>query len=145
MSRLYLLDTNVISEPLKPNPDPNVVAKLADADGQLAIPSVVLHELVFGVERLPQSRRRTYIERFLRDVVARTLDILPYDTTAAAWHGRERARLHSRGQTPSFVDGQIAAIAATCGLVLVTRNILDFQHFRDLHIVNWFTTTASPP
>ena len=64
-------------------------------------------------------------------------DILPYDEQAAEWHAKERARLASLGQMPSFVDGQIAAIAKVNGLVLVTRNTSDFEKFSGLKLENW--------
>ena len=64
--------------------------------------------------------------------------VLPYDNAAAEWHARERARLEKRGERPSFVDGQIAAIAVTQSLVLVTRNVRDFDRFEDLELENWF-------
>ena len=63
--------------------------------------------------------------------------ILPYDDRAAEWHAKERARLSVKGSTPSFVDGQIAAIAQVNGLILVTRNIDDFKPFDGLKIENW--------
>ncbi|MEA3360272.1 MAG: VapC toxin family PIN domain ribonuclease, partial [Thermodesulfobacteriota bacterium] len=63
--------------------------------------------------------------------------ILPYDDRAAEWHAKERARLSAKGATPSFVDGQIAAIASVNGLVLVTRNVDDFKTFLDLKLENW--------
>jgi len=62
---------------------------------------------------------------------------LPYDTAAAEWHAAERTRLTAIGLTPPFVDGQIAAIAATRGLILVTNNASDFQHFGGLVVVDW--------
>lgn len=135
----YLLDTNIVSEPLKPHPNRAVLNRISALDGEMAIASVVWHELVFGMERLPSSRRRDHIERYLVDVVAATLEILPYDRRAALWHGRERARLSSAGRTPTFADGQIASIAATRGLVVVTRNLDDFRCFLDLDVENWFT------
>jgi len=58
---------------------------------------------------------------------------------AAAWHARERARLANMGRMPPFVDGQIAAIAATNELVLVTANPKDFQAFRGLVVADWTT------
>ena len=64
--------------------------------------------------------------------------MLPYDSAAALWHGVQRARLEARGLRPAFADGQIAAIAATQGLVLVTRNISDFAAFDGLQLLNWF-------
>jgi tRNA(fMet)-specific endonuclease VapC len=63
--------------------------------------------------------------------------ILPYDERAAEWHAKERARLSSLGQTPAFVDGQIAGIAKVNGLVLVTRNTIDFKKFSGLKVENW--------
>jgi tRNA(fMet)-specific endonuclease VapC len=103
----------------------------------MAIPSVVWHELRFGMERLPASRRRMFLERYLKDIVLATMPILEYDHAAAEWHAIERARLVARGQTPPFVDGQIAAIARTRGLTLVTFNDVDFKRFQGIRVVNW--------
>ncbi len=72
-------------------------------------------------------------------MLASGLTVLPYDTTAALWHGEQRARLEARGLKPPFADGQIAAIAATQGLVLVTRNTSDFELFDGLQLLNWFS------
>lgn len=69
--------------------------------------------------------------------------VLPYDGEAARWHARERARLERLGLTPAFVDGQIAAVAAVRGLVLVTRNVRQFEAFTDLRIENWFGADPS--
>ena len=55
MKPLSLLDTNIVSEPLKPVPDSRVLERLSRYDGMMAIPSVVWHELLFGVIRLPQG------------------------------------------------------------------------------------------
>jgi tRNA(fMet)-specific endonuclease VapC len=63
--------------------------------------------------------------------------VLPYDQRAASWHAAERARLEHAGRTPPFVDGQIASIAATCGLTLVTVNPADFVSFLGLATLNW--------
>ncbi|MGA9418907.1 MAG: hypothetical protein WBV40_07125, partial [Candidatus Cybelea sp.] len=100
----------------------------------------VWHELVFGATRLPASRKRSAIERYLAEVVAATLPILPYDADAASWHGRERARLATQGRAAPFVDGQIAAIAVVNDLTLVTRNARDYSRFSDLRVENWFGT-----
>lgn len=67
-----------------------------------------------------------------------TIPILPYDEAAARWHGQEQARLARLGRTPAFIDGQIAAIAKVNGLVLVTRNLKDFENFTELSVENWF-------
>jgi tRNA(fMet)-specific endonuclease VapC len=97
----------------------------------------VWHELQFGCQRLPRSRKKEVIALFLNDVVRRKMLILPYDDRAAEWHARERARLSSKGITLSFVDGQIAAIAKVNGLILVTRNIDDFKPFSEFKLENW--------
>jgi len=57
---------------------------------------------------------------------------------AADWHSAEQVRLSNKGLTPAFIDSQIAAIAATNRLIMVTRNVEDFQHFSGLDVENWF-------
>lgn len=136
----YLLDTNVISEPMQREPDPRVLRLFRRHENEIAIPSVAWHELRFGAEKLPASRRRQTIEKYLEEVVLATFPILDYDRSAAEWHARERARLVARGETPPFVDGQIAAIARTRELTLVTFNDTDFRRFQNLRVVNWRRT-----
>jgi tRNA(fMet)-specific endonuclease VapC len=133
----YLLDTNIVSEPLRPRPRHGIVRKLRRHEEEIAISSVVWHELRFGVERLPPSRRRLAIERYLDEVVLTTMPILDYDRAAAEWHARERARLAARGETPPFVDGQVAAIARVHELILVTFNDFDFRRFEGVRVLSW--------
>lgn len=137
MSVRYLLDTNVISEPLRPQPSSQVLARLQQHQSVIAIAAIVWHELVYGSARLPASAKRTAIERYLYQVVAPTIPILPYDQQAATWHAVERARLEQLGRTPAFADGQIAAIAQTNQLILVTFNTADFADFQGLSIEDW--------
>jgi len=133
----FLLDTNVVSEPLRPHPATTIMRKLRDHDGEMAIPSLVWHELRFGCVRLPKCRRREAIERYLDDVITLSFPILDYDQRAADWHALERARLAASGRTPPFVDGQIAAIAHINELILVTSNKADFTGFRSLRVKSW--------
>jgi len=133
----YLLDTNVLSEAVKTTPNKSVMKVLERHQHEIVTAAPVWHELQFGCQRLPRSRKREVIALFLNDIVRRTMLILPYDDMAAEWHARERARLSSKGVTPSFVDGQIAAIASVNDLILVTRNIDDFKSFLRLKIKNW--------
>lgn len=134
----YVLDTNVVSELARPEPDPAVLARYRAREQETAIAALVWHELLYGVERLPPGRRRDLLGLYMTEVVAVSLPILPYDAEAAAWHGRERARLERLGKSRPFVDGQIAAIAATRGLVLATRNTQDFRGYDGLHVEDWF-------
>ncbi len=137
MSVRYLLDTNVISEPLRPQPSSQVLAHLQQHQSVIAIAAIVWHELVYGSARLPASAKRTAIERYLYQLVAPTIPILPYDQQAATWHAVERARLEQLGRTPAFADGQIAAIAQTNQLILVTFNPAAFADFQGLSIEDW--------
>lgn len=137
MSLKYLLDTNIVSEPLRSSPSRTVLRRLASHEGETAIASIVWHELQFGWARLPVSRRRDAIERYLEDVVLASFPILDYDRAAAEWHARERVRLEAAGKTPPFVDGQIAAIACVNDLVLVTGNKVDFRGFKGLRVEGW--------
>lgn len=133
----YLLDTNVLSEAVKTSPDKMVLKMFKKNQDEIVTAAPVWHELQFGCQRLQRSRKREIIASFLNDIVRRTILILPYDELAAEWHAKERARLTSKGVTPSFVDGQIAAIAKVNGLILVTRNFSDFKQFSRLKIENW--------
>ena len=138
MSLIYLLDTNVISEPLRRAPNQHVLERLKQHEAEIAIATVVWHELLYGAYHLPHSAKRSAIEEYLSEVVTPTFPILPYDVQAAQWHAAERARLVSLGQTPPFADGQIAAIAQVNHLTLVTANTSDFSMFRELRVENWF-------
>jgi len=133
----YLLDTNVLSEAVKTAPHKSVMEMFEKYQDEIVTAAPVWHELQFGCRRLPRSRKREIIASFLNDIVKRTMLILPYDDRAAEWHARERARLSSKGLTPAFVDGQIAAISAVNNLILVTRNVDDFKEFLKLKIENW--------
>ena len=137
MSMKYLLDTNVVSEPLRPKPSRKVLRKLGSHGGETAIASIVWHELLFGCARLPESRRREAIERYLEEVVLASFPILDYDRMAAEWHARERGRLEAAGKTAPFIDGQIAAIASVNDLVLVTGDKADFRGFKELRVESW--------
>jgi tRNA(fMet)-specific endonuclease VapC len=133
----YLLDTGIVSEPVSKRPDPAIVERLEKHGAECAIAAPVWHELTYGCRRLPKGKRRTAIEAYLRDVVRGSFPNLPYDETAASWHGEERARLESVGRPAPFVDGQIAAVAYVNDLVLVTTNDKDFERFKGLKIENW--------
>jgi tRNA(fMet)-specific endonuclease VapC len=134
----YLLDTNILSEATKPEPNGHLMSMLEKHQYEIATGSPIWHELRYGCLRLPDSRKREMIETYLEEVIWQNMDILPYDERAAEWHAQERARLTRKGLVPAFVDGQIAAIAKVNGLILVTRNTSNFENFVDLPVENWF-------
>ena len=70
----YLLDTNVLSEPLKPEPNRKVMAMLERHQSEIATAAPVWHELLFGCLRLPLSRKRDMIVTYLQDVVMRNME-----------------------------------------------------------------------
>jgi len=139
MTLRYLLDTNMISEPVRLLPNANVMTQLIEAKSTVAIASIVWQEVLLGCYRMPDSKRRRAIEAYLQEEVKVKLPILPYTQEAAEWFAKERARLIPIGLTPSYADGQIAAIAKVNNLILVTRNVADYANFQDLAIENWFS------
>ena len=90
MTLRYLLDTNILAEPLRPQPNDTILDHLKRHQDEIAIASVVWHEMWFGCYRLPLSARRSAIETYLTQVVASSIPILPYDQEAASWHAAER-------------------------------------------------------
>jgi tRNA(fMet)-specific endonuclease VapC len=137
VSLRFLLDTTIVSAPISSAPDRRIVRRLEQHSLQCAIAAPVWHELVYGCSRLPAGKRRTALEEYLRAVVHRSFPVVPYDEAAAALHGRERARLEAIGKPVPFVDGQIAAIAVSQNLMLVTTNARHFRSFKGLAVADW--------
>ena len=134
---LYLLDTNAISEPIKPRPSTAFIQRFDEHRSEIAIASVSLHEVLFGCYRLPISARRTVLEDYILTYTQNAGLILEYGLRAAEWHARERTRLTGAGLSPLFPDGQIAAIAAVNNLTLVTRNGRHFKRVSGLRVASW--------
>ena len=133
----WLLDTNIVSELARPQPSAQVLQAFAAHAHEAAIPMIVWHELLYGVLRLPDGRRKDALLRFVHTVPG-ALPKLSYDEPAARCHAELRAAHEKRGQPLSEPDAQIAALALTQKLTLVTRNARDFQHIDGLSIANWF-------
>lgn len=133
----HLLDTNALAEPIRPAPSPAFLRRWRAHAPDLAISAVTWHEALFGMDRMPEGKRKAAVRDYLLEVVAKAIEVLPYDTEAAEWHARERARLGAKGRTIPFADGQIAASAATRSLVLVTANVRDFKGFSGVNVEDW--------
>ena len=136
MTLRFLLDTNVVSEWVKLQPDPDVLAAMRQHESACAVAAPTLEELAVGLSRLVPRRRRDDLERWLT-ALAQQLPVLPYDAQAAWWWGVERARLERLGRPVPRPDGSIAAVAATQGLTLVTRNLKDFQPMVGFERISW--------
>ncbi len=136
MAVLFLLDTNVVSELTKPQPDAAVVLTFRQRESECALCAITLEELAYGGARLQSPQRRAWFAKWVAGLSAR-LSVLPFDAAAALWLGHERARLQSLGRPVPRADGEIAAVAVTQGLTLVTRNGRDFAGFEGLQLQSW--------
>lgn len=136
-SARFLLDTSALSEPIRPRPNAGFIERFDAHGAELAIASVTWFEALFGLQGMPAGRRRDAVRAYLADVVLPNMAVLPYDLACAERHAEESARLGAAGRSLPFADGQIAAIAAVNGLVLVTANVRHFRAFRGLRVVSW--------
>jgi predicted nucleic acid-binding protein len=128
---MILLDTNVISEIVKPAPSPVVISWLNDQDSAtLYISTIGLAEIGYGVEALPDGKRKRALSAAVDSFVDRAFAdrILAFDRDAAKLYGTLMADRRRAGQPLSAPDGQIAATASSHDLQLATRNIKDFTN-----------------
>lgn len=126
----FLLDTNLISEWIKPKPDVGVVSWLTDADeDRLYISVVTLAELRHGIDRLAAGRRRDRLDSWLQhDLPSRFGDrVVPITADVADSCGRIVAKCESLGRPIGVIDAFIAATADVHRLTVVTRNESDFE------------------
>lgn len=138
---MILLDTNVVSEPLRPMPDPAVVAWLdAQAPETLYLCTITLAEVRFGIARLPEGRRKTVLgERFEGEFLpAFAGRVVGFGEKASASYARLRARARASGVAISPFDALIAAIALSLGFAIATRDVGPFDRL-GLQVIDPFT------
>lgn len=125
----FLLDTNVISEVVKPKPHPGVTRWIATADESLLYLSVVtVGEIRKGISSCPDGARRAQLKAWLNTLVSRFEGrILPIDLAVADRWGQLTGDRKLRGQTLPVIDGILAATALHHDLTFVTRNVKDVQ------------------
>ena len=132
---MIVLDTNVVSEMMRPAPDPSVLNWLnTQIAEELWLNSVVVSELLFSMARLPAGApKRQLAETFAamleQDFAGR---ILPFDLEAAVIYAELAAACEAKGRPVTMADGQIAAICLAQGATLATRNL---KHFEGLGLV----------
>jgi len=127
---VIVLDTNVISEPLRSRPDAAVVAWLnGQSDTALFATSVTVMELRFGVERLPEGKRKADLWEVLDFTLSRLVGprILLFDVPAATEAARIAAVAEAAGTPIGQADAQIAAIGRSHGFAIATRDTAPFQ------------------
>jgi tRNA(fMet)-specific endonuclease VapC len=125
----YLLDTNVISELVAKEPSNKVIDWLDNTDDSLIYLSVItIGEIKKGIERLPESQRKTALRDWLNDELLLRFQghILPLDTAVMLTWGDLTAKLEQKGRKLPAMDSLVAAIALQGQFVLVTRNEADF-------------------
>ncbi len=127
---MIILDTNVISEPLKPSPDPSVIRWLdRQSPATLYVTTISQAELLAGVSALPAGRRRTE----LRKVIDKELGflfadlILPVGERSAEAYAQVVPAANAAGNRIDFADAAIGAIAVEHNYILATRNAADFK------------------
>ena len=137
----YLLDTNVVSETMRRRPDPRVASFLVRSDS-LWLPTIVIHELEYGVQRLPQGNRRAQLRADLLRLLTEYRDrILPLDRAGAEWAAEFRAQAQRAGRRMELGDALIAGTARANELAVVTRNVDDFGPL-DVEVVNPWETLS---
>jgi toxin FitB len=127
----FLLDTNCISEAVRVNPEPRVLAWIETVDESLLYLSVLtLGEIRKGLAALPPGRRRTKLETWLEvELRARFSGrILPIDAETADRWGLLAAGARGQGKALSVIDGLLAATALHHNLTIVSRNVSDFSN-----------------
>jgi predicted nucleic acid-binding protein len=128
---MIVLDTNVVSEPLKQAPNPAVVDWLnAQAPETLYLTTVNLAELLAGIELLPAGKRKTALKKALDAQILPLFEgrMLAFDVKAAATFAQINAKAQAAGSPLGFADGAIAAMALANGFAVATRNVGDFAH-----------------
>ena len=142
---MYVLDTNVASELMRPSPVTTVAAWVAERNAtDLFLTAISEAELRYGVALVPAGRRRNELEA----AMARWLNvgfgerILPFDSAAARHYADIASRRRRAGRPIQEADCQIAAISRSRGAVLVTRNVRDFEA-TGLDVVDPWTVAGS--
>ena len=130
-SGIVILDTNVVSEPMRPSPSDAVMAWLSrkTEDGHFFVTTFTMAEILFGIELLPRGKRRDNMlaqaqATFTEDFAGR---ILPFDEDAARAFAAIAANRRGTGRPITDLDAQIAAIARSRGATLATRNTAEFE------------------
>jgi toxin FitB len=127
---MIVLDTNVVSELMRAEPDPAVIAFLDNVPGAaLFISAVTQAEILYGIALLPEGKRREALRTAAESMFERHFRgrVLPFDGDAAEAFADIAAGRREAGRPISHADAQIAAVAKSRGAALATRNVTDFD------------------
>ncbi|MEO1018563.1 MAG: type II toxin-antitoxin system VapC family toxin [Pseudomonadota bacterium] len=126
----FLLDTNVVSEWTKPQPNPRVIGWLSEVDeDSVFLSAISLAELRRGIERLTLGRKRRRLDTWLTEELVPRFSgrVLAVDAIVADAWSKVVADQQSAGRSITIMDAFIAATASVHGLALVTRDVKDFE------------------
>ncbi len=130
----YLLDTNTVSEVMKPAPEAAVVSWLARFEGDCFLSSVTVGEIERGIALLPTGRKKSHLQETFLDFLATNDDrILSLDLVVARRWAILTSTARRKGRPLSIIDSMIEATALNWDLTLVTRNVSDFFEARTLN------------
>ena len=134
----YVVDTNVISESIKPSPNSAAISWLESNSKSLYLTSITIEELRFGALMMPKGKKRKVLEGWI-DSLSQTFSrkILSFDIQAAEVCAKFHEKAISSGRTPTIEDLMIAAIAKCNGCIVVSRNVKDFEYL-DIEVINPF-------
>ena len=131
----YALDTNVVSEPTKDVQNQRVISFLNEQP-DLWLPSVVVYEMEYGIQLLPQGQRRDRLSAAVSGIISSYANrILPLERTGAEWAALYRVQARRDGRLLRLSDALIAGIAKANDLTVATRNVKDFDGL-DVEVFN---------
>ncbi|MDD2235686.1 MAG: type II toxin-antitoxin system VapC family toxin [Kiritimatiellae bacterium] len=132
---MFLFDTDTITNLLKPRPSEFLLKRLKSlAANEQHISTITISEIVYGAHK---STRCEYHLKNLSEILLPQVNVVDFDVKAAWVAGQVRACLEKAGRPLSFADIQIAALALSNGLTLITGNLKHFERIPDLKVENW--------
>ena len=139
---MIVLDTNVLSELMRPTPNARVLAWVDDqAASELAITAINVAEILYGINQLADGQRKENLHAHAMAMFEEDFanSILPFNAKAAVHYASLAASSEAAGRPSSMADAQIAAICQLYRAGIATRNVRDFKHF-NLPIINPWDT-----
>ncbi len=142
MQSIYLLDTNVISEMTKPIQNQPVIERIFETQKQSNVCAITFAECMYGLKRIQNEKKRDLLFDFYINTIQTMYKFVDFDIHAANMYSDLKERLERIGKPVQELDLQIASIAIANNLILVTRNVKDFDAISEvsnLMLENWFT------
>ena len=134
----FLLDLDVIAELTRPAGTRRVFTLFQQRQASCTLPAPVMFALLRGVETLSESPRKSALREFCSGLLQSGLPVLGFEREAAVWLAREAVRREKLGRAWSLLEGELAAIAVTGDLVLVTRDTPRYAGTPGLRLEDWF-------